>query len=183
MCQYRALSACITDIVCCVPGLRLVSVGLPWSSVDLLEHSNFYCGLQFTPVFTPILREPALAGGLMIPGQIAFFFLKHDMQNCCFVTWKFGLTFRKIWNRLRLIHLSKNIKKSCYLARLPVDLRFICLSHSVILRWCHYFPFYLPLYIVTHPTPCTKACFYPLFLLLLYAYFTWRWFDAFYYFL
>ena len=45
----------------------------------------------------------------------------------------------KIWsnipeNRLRLIHLAKNIKKSCYLARLPVDLRFICLSHSVILR-------------------------------------------------
>jgi len=36
-------------------------------------------------------------------------------------------------------------KKSCYLSRLPVDLRFICLSHSVILRWCHYFPSYLPL--------------------------------------
>ena len=34
MCQDRALSVCITDIVCCVPGLRLVSVGLPWSRVD-----------------------------------------------------------------------------------------------------------------------------------------------------
>jgi len=28
---------------------------------------------------------------------------------------------------------GKKYKKSCYLARLPVDLRFICLSHSVIL--------------------------------------------------
>ena len=69
---------------------------------------------------------------------------------------KFGLTFWKDWNRLRLIHLAKNIKKSCYLARLPVDLRFICLSHSVWslfyilvtfwnIVWCHYFPSYLPL--------------------------------------
>jgi len=33
-----------------------------------------------------ILREPALAGCWMIPGQIAFFFLKYDMQNCRFVT-------------------------------------------------------------------------------------------------
>jgi len=33
-----------------------------------------------------ILREPALTGCWMILGQIAFFFLKHDMQNCCFVT-------------------------------------------------------------------------------------------------
>ena len=33
-----------------------------------------------------ILREPALTGCWMIPGQIAFLFLKHNMQNCCFVT-------------------------------------------------------------------------------------------------
>jgi len=35
-----------------------------------------------------ILREPAsaLTGCWMIPGQIAFLFLKHDVQNCCFVT-------------------------------------------------------------------------------------------------
>jgi len=26
---------------------------------------------------------------------------------------------------------DKNLKKSCYLTRLPVDLRFLCLSHSV----------------------------------------------------
>jgi len=44
---------------------------------------------------------------------------------------KFGLTFQKNLNRVRLIRLAKNIKNSCYLARLPVDLRFICLSHSV----------------------------------------------------
>jgi len=62
---------------------------------------------------------------------------------------KFGLTSRKIWNCPRLIHLAKNIKKSCYLARLPVDLLFICLSHSIILRWCHYFPSYLPLQLLT----------------------------------
>jgi len=29
---------------------------------------------------------------------------------------------------------GKEYKKSCYLARLPVDFQFICLSHSVILR-------------------------------------------------
>jgi len=78
---------------------------------------------------------------------------------------KFGLTFWRNWNRLRLIPLAKNIKKSCYLARLHVDLCFICLSHSV---WS---PFYIlvtfcnialmPLFslqstsIVTHATPCT----------------------------
>jgi len=34
----------------------------------------------------PILHEPALTDCWMIPGQTAFFFFKHDMQNCCFVT-------------------------------------------------------------------------------------------------
>jgi len=43
----------------------------------------------FTPglaVFTSILREAAFTGCWMIPGQFTFLFLKHDMQNCCFVT-------------------------------------------------------------------------------------------------
>ena len=31
---------------------------------------------------------------------------------------------------------AKNIKNSCYLARLPVDLRFACLSHSVLSSFC-----------------------------------------------
>ena len=115
----------------------------------------------------------------MIPGQIVFF-LKHDMKNCCFVTWKFGLTFPKIWNRLRLIHLAKNIKKSCYLARLPIDLRFICLSHSVILRWWRYFP-YLPPELLTPPLHIGML-FPTVFCCCFYIYFTWRWFDDFYYF-
>ena len=77
---------------------------------------------------------------------------------------KIGLTFRKNWNHLRLIHLAKNIKKSCYLARLPVDLRFICLSHSVWSSFYILVPFctiaLMPLFsllstsIVTHLTPC-----------------------------
>jgi len=60
--------------------------------------------------------------------------------------------------------LAKNIKKSCYLARLPVDLRFICLSHSVWSSFHFLDPFcniaLMPLFsllstsIVTHPTPC-----------------------------
>jgi len=37
-------------------------------------------------VFRPVPREPALTGFWMIPGQRAFFFLKHDIQNCCLVT-------------------------------------------------------------------------------------------------
>ena len=72
---------------------------------------------------------------------------------------KLGLTFRKNWNRLHLIDLAKNIKKSCYLARLPVDLRFICLSHSVILRWCHYFP---PIYLYSYsPHPLCIGMLFP----------------------
>jgi len=36
----------------------------------------------------PNVRETAsaLTGYWMIPGQIAFFCLKNDIQNCCFVT-------------------------------------------------------------------------------------------------
>jgi len=45
VCQDRALSVYITDIVCCGPGLRLVSLGLLWSNLDELERSNFYCVL------------------------------------------------------------------------------------------------------------------------------------------
>jgi len=41
----------------------------------------------------PILREPALTGGWMIPGQLTFLFLKHDMQNCCFVTLTYQIQF------------------------------------------------------------------------------------------
>jgi len=94
---------------------------------------------------------------------------------------KFGLTFRKNWNRLRLIHLAKNKKKSCYLARLPVDLRFICLLHSVwssfymLVTFCNIalMPQFslLSTSIVTHPTPCTKACFSPLFFVVVFRLF------------
>jgi len=37
----------------------------------------------------------------MIPGQIAFFFLKHDMQNCCLVT----LT---CWTEFSVSHVNIN---------------------------------------------------------------------------
>ena len=40
----------------------------------------------------------------------------------------FGLIFLKIWNFFRRIHLKNNMKKSCYLAKNPVDFRFISLS-------------------------------------------------------
>jgi len=50
-------------------------------------------------------------------------------------------------------------KKSCYLARLPVDLCFICLSHSVTLRWCHYFP---PIYLYSYsPRPLHIGMLFP----------------------
>ena len=64
---------------------------------------------------------------------------------------KSGLTFLNIWNLHRHFHLENNIKTSCYLTRIPVDLRFIYLSHSVILCWCHCFPSYLPLQLLTPP--------------------------------
>jgi len=41
----------------------------------------------------PILREAALTVCWMIPGQLTFLFLKHDMQNCCFVTLTHQLQF------------------------------------------------------------------------------------------
>jgi len=60
---------------------------------------------------------------------------------------------------------GKNMKKSCYLARLPVDLHFICLSHSawssfyILVTFCNIalMPIFslLSTSIVTHPTPCT----------------------------
>jgi len=77
---------------------------------------------------------------------------------------------------------KKYKKKSCYLARLPVDLRFICLSHSVILRWCHYFPF---IYLCSClPHPLYIGMLFPIvFCCCFYACFTWRWFAAFYYFI
>jgi len=108
------------------------------------------------------------------------------------LVWKFGLTFQKNWNPLRLIHLAKTIKKSCYLARLPVDLRFICLSHSVwssfyiLVTFCNIA--LMPLFslqstsIIAHPTPVHRHAIPHCFLFLIYAYFTWRWFDAFYFF-
>jgi len=60
---------------------------------------------------------------------------------------------------------GKKIKKSCYLVRFPVDLRFICLSHSVwpsfyiLVTFCNIALMslfsLLSTSIVTHPTPCT----------------------------
>ena len=99
---------------------------------------------------------------------------------------KFVLTFRKNWNLLRLIHLAKNIKKSCYLARLPVDLRFFSLSHSV---WSSFyilvtFRIFPPIYLYScSPHLLYIGMLFPsVFCCCFYAYFTWRWFDAFYYF-
>ena len=40
----------------------------------------------------------------------------------------FGLIFLKIWNFFHRIHFKSNTKKSCYLAKNPVDFRFISLS-------------------------------------------------------
>jgi len=44
--------------------------------------------IYITDGITSILRQPSspLTGCWTIPSQIAFVFLKHDMQNCCFVT-------------------------------------------------------------------------------------------------
>jgi len=101
---------------------------------------------------------------------------------------KFSLTFRKNWNHLRLIHLAKNIKKSCHLARLPVDLRFICLSHSVwslfyiLVTFCNIALMLLfsllSTSIVAHPTPVHRHafphCFLLLFLCLFHLMLIWR---------
>jgi len=88
-----------------------------------------------------------------------------------------GLTFQKNWNHLRLVQLAKNIKKSCYLARLPVELRFICLSHSVWSSFYILVPFsnipLMPLFsllsasIIAHPTPVHRHAFPHCFLLLI----------------
>ena len=116
---------------------------------------------------------------------------------------KFGLTFRKNWNHLRVIHLAKNIKcptivsdfllifvlYACHILfdfrficlSHSVDLRFIFLSHSVILRWCHYFPPIYPYSCSPHPL-YIGMLFSTVFCCCVYAYFTWRSFDAFCYF-
>jgi len=62
---------------------------------------------------------------------------------------------------------------------------FICLSLSVILCWCPYFPsHHLPLQLLT-PPPVHRDALQPLFLCCCcccFAYFTWCWIDAFCYF-
>ena len=58
---------------------------------------------------------------------------------------------------------------------------FYNLSHSVKLRWCHCFPSYLPLWLLTPPT-IHRHAFTHCFCCCFYAYFTWRWFGAFCYF-
>ena len=67
---------------------------------------------------------------------------------------------------------------SCCFARLPVDLRFICFLDSVwssfyiVVTFCNIA--LVPLFslpstsIVTHPTPCTQACFSPLFFVVVF---------------
>jgi len=52
-------------------------------------------------------------------------------QNSCWSSFDMLLTFCLIF--------------VLYASYILFDLRFICLSHSVILRWCHYFPSHLPL--------------------------------------
>ena len=70
------------------------------------------------------------------------------MQNYCLARMKTSLgqlslkyIGPKIWSNIpenlkssSPFSFGKNYKKFWYLARLPVDLRFICSSHSVILR-------------------------------------------------
>jgi len=90
---------------------------------------------------------------------------------------KFGLIFRKIWNVFRLIHLENNIKKSCCLARIPVDLRFICLSHCVdaIL-----FPPRIYLYSCS-PQPLYIGMLFPhCFVVVFFACLTWCWLHPFF---
>jgi len=55
--------------------------------LPLLVH-RYFRELALTGCWTCcwMICEPAWTGCWMIPIQIAFFFLKHDMQNCCFVT-------------------------------------------------------------------------------------------------
>ena len=77
-------------------------------------------------------------------------------------SWKFEIFFALlIW---------QTIEK--HLARIPVDFRFLCLSQSVILRWCHYLPPYLPPQLLTQH-PLNRHAFDRLFLLFFYAYNTW----------
>ena len=80
---------------------------------------------------------------------------------------KFGLIFLKIWNLFRLIYLENNIKTSCFLARIPFDLRFMCLPLSVVLYWCPSFPSSHCLYSCS-PHPLYIAMIFPHCFLLLF---------------
>ena len=71
-----------------------------------------------------------------------------------------------------------------YACHILFDFRFIFLSHSVILRWFHYFPSYLPLQLLT-PTPVHRLAFPNCFLLLFSCLFhlalSWRFLLLLYY--
>jgi len=90
---------------------------------------------------------------------------------------KFGLIFLKIWNLSRRIHLESNTKTSCYLAKLPADFRFMCLSlfciivFSALLFLCIFDVYSCsshPLYIGMLSPLCFCCCFvYSLYLTLI----------------
>jgi len=64
-----------------------------------------------------------------------------------------------------LLNTPRLLIFALYDCHILFDLRFIFLSHSVILRWCHYFPSYLPLQLLT-PTPVHRLAFLNFFLML-----------------
>jgi len=106
---------------------------------------------------------------------------------------KFGLTFRKNWNHLRLIFLAKNIKSpailpstSCWSSfYMLVTFCLIFVLYSChILKYCADAIIFPPIYLYScSPHPLYIGMLYPtVFCCCFYAFFTWRWFDAFSYF-
>ena len=98
----------------------------------------------------------------------------------------------KNWNRLRLIHLAKNIKvllscqTSCWSSfyMLVTFCLIFVLYACHILQYCADATIFPPIYLYSYsPHPQHIGMLFPtVFCCCFSTYFTWRWFDAFYYF-
>jgi len=98
---------------------------------------------------------------------------------------KFRLIFLKVLNFSCLICLANNIKASHYLDKIPVNFHFICLPlfYNIVLVPHFSFTYIFHLYSCLPQPLVHRHAFFPLlFVVVLFTYFIWRWFDAFCYF-
>jgi len=95
-------------------------------SVAKFTYSFYSCGLpnHCNNYFLRLHQSTNIKPDLFV--KILFTQNENVSWSAFFKVRKFGLTYLKICYLLHLIHLENSLNTSSYLARIPVDLRFIC---------------------------------------------------------